>query len=133
MKKKISFFLMFIVVIQILSGCSNQSDTFKKDALNVWEKGAVDGYSVYEFIGNKANPTKEQKILNLSKYKDWSGDYTYRYIENHSKIDYRKAFNEKSYPFYLIVSKTGIKLKTTSVNDVVQFFEKNGGGITATK
>jgi hypothetical protein len=100
--------------------------------LKQWEKAAGNGYSVYVFMENKPMSNDIKTITKLKKYVSWSGLYTYRYIKDQTKIDYLNAFNEKSYPFYLIVSKNGIVLRTAFVNDVVHFFEKNGGSIKTT-
>jgi hypothetical protein len=131
MKRKIV--LILIMVVLFLAGC-NELEAHKKEALKVWEKGLGDKYSVHMFTENKSFSYEVETILKLKKYKAWDSLYTHRYNDNDAaKIHYLKAFNEKNYPFYLIVSKNGVVIKTTSVNDVVHFFEKNGGGIDTTR
>ncbi|WP_154657313.1 hypothetical protein [Pontibacillus marinus] len=86
------------------------------------------------FYPNGYYSKESERIITLNKYEKFDAIYSHRYIEGNTnigatKIDYLKAWDEEEYPFYLIVSKGGIALKTTSVNDIEIFFEKNGGQV----
>jgi len=123
--------ILFILIALFLTGC-NELENYKEDALELWKNGAGDKYSIHMFRGNGSYSKESERIITLNKYEKFDAIYSHRYIEGDTSIgandiDYLKAWDEKEYPFYLIVSKGGIALKTTSVNDIEKFFEKNGG------
>ncbi len=118
--------ILFILLVLFLAGC-NELKSYKEDALELWTNGAGDKYSIMMFKDDNSNSYSKEtgRIMKLNKYKKFDAIYSYRDI--YTNINYLKAWGAKEYPFYLIVSSGGIELITTSVNEIEQFFEKNGG------
>ncbi|QHE52830.1 hypothetical protein [Pontibacillus sp. HMF3514] len=115
----------------ILTGCNNlYKDSIsysQKELLERYTDMVEDGYAINYFYERESSLPSE--IWDLQKYEKWSR-LSLHGSEKSNRINmYKEAFNESEYPFYIVVSRNGLELQTTSVEKVVQFFERNGGEI----
>ncbi|WP_407270758.1 hypothetical protein [Radiobacillus sp. PE A8.2] len=133
MQFKKGIILLTVLSIIMLASCSLSKglEVSKEEQIDIWEKKAGDGYSIHVFIEKNPIPDEVDVIWDYKKYENWSSLSIHRGIQrigdDDTTVDYLEAFNEEGYPFYVVVSKDGIKLQTHAVSEVKRFFEEFGG------
>lgn len=136
--KKYVLFLFFSFFLIFTTGCDNlngkdrtkdQQPSTEDYLINLYQKGIGDkgGYMVEAFIKQKPIPDGIDRIMTLEPFGGKYEGIQIHYSSDGSgkQTDYLKIFKMNQYPFYIVVKKDSIILKTHSADKVIQYMKKN--------
>lgn len=112
----------------MLTGCNIFKDVETVDQDQLIEElknRAKDGFAINYFYDEQSALPGE--VWELQRFENWSRLSLHKSRKSNTIIKYKEAFEEEKYPFYVVVSKSKVELQTTSVDEVVRFFDDFGG------
>lgn len=133
LQKKGVLLLLSTVFLFALIGCNSKEVVHHSDDYYLKEYKKLieeeEGYAIHVFLEEDSIPKSVDPLNDLQKYTNfYSLSFHRSEVEGNGQIlDYKEAFGEEEYPFFLVISKDEVELQTTSVTEVEEFFKQYGG------
>lgn len=118
------FFLLFLMAVFLLSGCSIDKEKVINEMLPEEGKGKHSLYVFSEFMSAQVKDNLSKDLLKFVNAEETQKKLDIRktqFVDVEYAKDYVKALNIKKLPLFVLLNKEGIVLQTNDINQVLNY------------